>query len=268
MQMRFVSGMFGLLRRNKLNAALPDGERIYAVGDIHGEGTLFADLLRRISDDGDGRARARTTLVLLGDFIDRGPDAADLLRSFSGYASAELVILKGNHEAALVASYRGDVEAVDFWRRFGGRSTLSGLGLSQHEIDTLSTAELVIELRKRISPEIIAWLERLPLSWCSGGYFFAHAGIRPGKRLHRQEERDLLWIRDKFLGSKADHGKVVVHGHSVEPGLPELGGNRIGIDTGAHEHGILSALGLEGEDQWIIQASRAHSGLSPVPDRS
>ena len=254
--MRSVVKMFGRAHRNYTKGVLADGERIYAVGDIHGEAATFAELLRLIADDADHRGRARTTLVLLGDFIDRGADAAKLLRSFSHCDHAGLVILKGNHEATLVECYRGNKAAVDFWKQFGGRSTLLGLGFSEYEIDTLSNAQLIAGLHKSISPETIVWLDGLPLSWSSGGYFFVHAGIRPGRPLNRQTERDLLWIREKFLFSTVDHDKVVVHGHTIVSGRPQLGGNRIGIDTGAYEHGIMSALGLEGADQWIIQATR------------
>ena len=128
--MRSVVEMFGRAHRNHIKGVLADGERIYAVGDIHGEAATFAELLRLIADDTDRRGPARITLILLGDFIDRGTDAAMLLRSFSRCDSAGLVILKGNHEATLVECYRGNEAAVDFWKQFGGRATLTGLGFS------------------------------------------------------------------------------------------------------------------------------------------
>ena len=62
----------------------------------------------------------------------------------------------------------------------------------------------------------------------------------------------MLWIRDQFLESDADHGKVVVHGHT--PGhTPEVRANRIGIDTGACYGGPLTALALEGTARRLLQ---------------
>ena len=79
-----------------------------------------------------------------------------------------------------------------------------------------------------------------------------HAGIRPGIPLAEQTEDDFLWIREPFLASTKDHGCVVVHGHSVCM-RPEMLANRIGIDTGAYDTGVLTSLVLQGEGQWLLQ---------------
>lgn len=237
-------------------ARLPAGRRVYAIGDVHGEAGLLRDLLRRIDEDGARRGAMRTTLVFLGDFIDRGAHAAELLRTFHAAGHRDLVVLKGNHEAALVDVYRGDEEALAFWIRFGGRATLEGLGIAVPEAGTIDPAGTLWRLRDALAPEVVDWLDALPHQWTLGDYFFCHAGVRPGVRLRGQDADDLLWIREPFLSSGRNHGKVVVHGHSVEPAGPVLGGNRIGLDTGAHEHGRLTALGLEGEAQWLVEAVR------------
>ena len=63
--------------------------------------------------------------------------------------------------------------------------------------------------------------------------------------LEDQEENDLIWIREDFLYSEEDFGKIVVHGHT--PGhTPEEHKNRIAIDTGAFMTGRLTAVVLEG----------------------
>jgi serine/threonine protein phosphatase 1 len=86
-----------------------------------------------------------------------------------------------------------------------------------------------------------------------GDYFFTHAGIRPGVSLEEQDRQDLRWIRSPFLESEEDYGVVVVHGHTVRNEV-EMRLNRIGIDTGAYATGVLTALGLEGTERWLIQA--------------
>jgi serine/threonine protein phosphatase 1 len=231
--------------------SLPPGQRVYAVGDIHGEADLLTSLLHAIREDSQRRAPAKVTLVFLGDFIDRGKDSAALLKVFSLVSDEAVKVLKGNHEAALVDVYRGDEEAMAFWLRYGGRPTLDGLGVGI----TADMAETLARLRATLDSGIVDWLDGLPHCWSLGDYYFTHAGIRPRVRLARQDPDDLLWIREPFLSSKRRYEKIIVHGHTVENGPPMLGGNRIGIDTGAHENGCLTALGLEGNAQWLIQAS-------------
>jgi serine/threonine protein phosphatase 1 len=96
-----------------------------------------------------------------------------------------------------------------------------------------------------------SFLDGLTLSHVEGDYFFAHAGVCPGVPLGAQGENDLLWIREPFLGSTADHGKIVVHGHSTVTEV-ELRPNRIGIDTGACYGGKLTALVLEGNQRRFL----------------
>lgn len=250
--MAFMFPLTGRLRP-KIAASIPPGRRVYAIGDIHGEAQLFDGLLRSILADSAARAPADTTLVILGDFIDRGEDAADLLLTLSRLANPNLIVLKGNHEASLVNAYRGDDAVLDFWLRFGGAATLLGMGASPMAIETGDPAALLATLRDAIPPELIDWLDALPTCWTLGDYYFAHAGIRPGVGLDEQDEDDLLWIREPFIRSRRFHGKVIVHGHTIENHALVLGRNRIGIDTGAHEHGRLTALGLEDDRQWILQ---------------
>jgi serine/threonine protein phosphatase 1 len=84
------------------------------------------------------------------------------------------------------------------------------------------------------------------MTFVCGDYFFVHAGVRPGVPLAAQKEEDLLWIRDEFLGSSADFGKIVVHGHTpIEE--PDIRRNRINIDTGAYASGNLTCLVIEDE---------------------
>lgn len=236
-------------------ARLPFGQRVYAIGDIHGEIGLLHQLLRQIRADAQTRGPAVTTLISLGDIIDRGDGAAELALSLAQLKDERFIVLKGNHEAWLVACYRGDEEAMGFWLRYGGRATMLGFGVSASDMDKATSAELLTLLQSHVPSDLIEWIEGLPTSWTLGDYFFAHAGIRPGVKLERQDPDDLMWIRHPFLKSRRQHPKIIVHGHTIEQGLPRLGGNRIGVDTGGHEHRCLTAIGLQGTDQWIIQAT-------------
>jgi diadenosine tetraphosphatase ApaH/serine/threonine PP2A family protein phosphatase len=95
------------------------------------------------------------------------------------------------------------------------------------------------------------FLETLAVTHTEGDYLFVHAGVRPGVALDQQRTEDLLWIRDEFLDSDRDFGKVVVHGHSISLD-PEFRPNRIGIDTGAYRSNQLTCLVLEGTERTLI----------------
>jgi serine/threonine protein phosphatase 1 len=61
-----------------------------------------------------------------------------------------------------------------------------------------------------------------------------HAGINPAVPLEQQSEEDLLWMREPFLSSDRNFGRLIVHGHTpLETGVPELRPNRLNLDTGA-----------------------------------
>lgn len=256
--------MFHWLNRDRLKARVPTGERVYAIGDVHGEAGLLQQLLERVDRDNRERDAARTTLILLGDIIDRGAHSANLLRALHDFSDPSFRLLKGNHEALLVASWRGNEDALGLWLEVGGRSTLVGFGIDPETVDTAELVVLIDAMRSAIDPTLVDWIDGLPTSWSTGDYFFAHAGIRPGIEIDRQSDEDLMWVRGPFLSSRSDHGKVVVHGHTIEPGVPRLGGNRIGLDTGAHDHRRLTALGLEGDRQWLLQESDAAAMPGPA----
>ena len=86
----------------------------------------------------------------------------------------------------------------------------------------------------------------------AGDYAFVHAGVRPGVDLDAQLPADLMWIRDKFLKSTKDFGKVIVHGHTIVD-EPEICANRIGIDTGAFASDRLTCLVLEGSERRFLR---------------
>jgi serine/threonine protein phosphatase 1 len=238
------------------------GERLYAIGDIHGCYDLWLDLLARIED----HARAlppgpRPRLILLGDMIDRGPASRQVLNLAyeAQRQNGDITVLPGNHELMMLDAVSGRRGTMDLWLRSGGRDTLRSFGIDPPE-GPFYSKELVAALRAALPAEWLDWLQHLPLSVRSGDYFFCHAGVRPGVAIKRQVQRDLLWIRDEFVRDAGDHGLVIVHGHSRCRRV-EVRHNRIGIDTGAYASGELSALYLEGSNRALLSTRIAQ----PVP---
>ena len=87
--------------------------------------------------------------------------------------SDRLVVLLGNHEAGLLAAISGQPEAQEGWLRFGGLATLESFG-----IDPPREGEGPLAFGERLAagvgPEVVAWLEGLPLTIDCGDYFFCH----------------------------------------------------------------------------------------------
>ena len=236
---------------------MPDRSRVYAIGDVHGEAEMLESLLEKIRRDAGEAGAERRVAVFLGDYVDRGSDSRqviDLLLS-DPLPDFECVFLKGNHEAAF-EGFMAAPEDYLHWLTFGGVSTCASYG-----IDTAAPpdgAEMLSWLRERLNEAVPEahkdFLAELRLSHQEGDYFFAHAGIKPGVPIEEQQAEDLLWIREPFLHSNLDHGRIVVHGHTPE-WSPVVRANRIGIDTGACFGGALTALVLDGDSQSFLQIS-------------
>jgi serine/threonine protein phosphatase 1 len=237
-------------------AALTEaGSRVYAIGDVHGRLDLLDDLLGRVAADAQVGAHTRATLVMLGDYIDRGPDSTAVLDRLIGLelAGMGLITLAGNHEDSLL-SFLDDISVGPGWLYYGGAETLASYGIkaSRHEDSTATLRRLQAELRRRLPMRQFDFLRNLKLSYVDGDYVFVHAGVRPGVSLAAQRRSDMLWIRTEFLESDRDHGKVVVHGHTIT-NHPELRPNRIGVDTGAYASGVLSCVVLDHDQVRFLQ---------------
>lgn len=241
--------MWGFLRsrRNVQPPRLPEGIRIYAFGDIHGRADLLKPLFTQIDADLARNPVDRSIEVYLGDYIDRGPYSGQTLDLLIARAQGrEAVFLKGNHEAFFL-EVLCDSDKLDDWRKLGGIETMMSYGLQPSvNPDPAERIELMEALNEVVPDEHLAFLQDLKPSFVCGDFFFVHAGVRPGIPLAKQQEADLLWIRNEFLDSQKNFGKFVVHGHTPVR-QPDIRKNRINIDTGAYATGNLTLLRIEGD---------------------
>jgi len=241
-----------LRKKNATQFSIPDGERVYAVGDVHGCADQFEALLAAIDADDAARGSADTTLVLLGDLVDRGPASRRVVeRAMQLSASPRFALLKGNHEEMLLRAASGHRPSLQLFNRHGGRETLLSYGVDAATYDEASFEELEALIVQAVPDAHRAFLDAGRPHLTIGGYLFVHAGIRPGVPLAEQVGADLRWIRDPFLGHRGPHGSMVVHGHTISA-EPDVRPNRIGIDTGAYAGGPLTAIGLEGGERWFL----------------
>jgi serine/threonine protein phosphatase 1 len=259
--------MFGKLFRSAGNAAAreaaregapkaPAGLRIYAIGDIHGNVALLDILHEKIAADAATGSQLQSVIIYLGDYVDRGLHSRQVIeRLLAGPPPGfRAVHIKGNHEEAVLDFLQDPTFGMQ-WRNFGGLETLYSYGIDN--AGELSTPDAFLKAGNHFSENVPAqhlhFFNALKTSVTLGDYFFTHAGVRPWVPLNQQREEDLLWIREEFLDSPANFGKVIVHGHTPEPD-PVLRPNRIGIDTGAYMTGVLTSVVLEEESQRFIQA--------------
>ena len=236
-----------------------EGRVGYAIGDIHGR----ADLLTRLMDSLEARAEAETRageapiVVFLGDYIDRGGYSREVIEMLlSGRPHGfQRHFLKGNHEQALL-EFLDDPAAGRDWVAHGGLETLVSYGVSP--LPTLGASEEVwaeasAQLNVALPDAHRAFFNALERYLVLGDYAFVHAGLNPARSLEEQEDRDIFWIRNRFLQDSTPLPHRVVHGHTPSD-RPYVDHRRIGIDTGAYISGRLTAVRLEGDDVSFVEA--------------
>ena len=206
-------------------ATLPEGQRVYAIGDVHGCLEQLRALHAMIAQDIADRPVDQCLLIHLGDYVDRGPDCAEvvaLLAAGPAVPGATVVNLMGNHEDMMIQAIgTGKAEDGAHWMRNGGAESLLSWRIGRN-VPQIVWATLIPFPHQR-------FLRGLALSHRVGPYFFVHAGVRPGMSIDGQKKDDLLWIREPFLSFKKDLGAVVVHGHTPVR-EPAVRPNRIGIE--------------------------------------
>jgi serine/threonine protein phosphatase 1 len=238
--------------RQKARPRIPEDMRIYAIGDVHGRADLLQKMLDIIDRTLVTHPVKNVVRVLLGDYIDRGPNSREVVEMLLARRRRHAMIcLKGNHES-YAARFLGNPSILSEWRRVGGVNTLLSYGLQPSATDDPNEQQKIAKAFRDVLPEShFRFLHGLALSFTCGDFFFAHAGARPGIPLARQREQDLLWIRDDFVLHEEAFDKIVVHGHTPVQ-KPEIRPNRINIDTGAFATGLLTCLVLQGDQMTII----------------
>ena len=229
---------------------LPDGVRVYAVGDVHGYVGKLNAMHEAIRADLERAPAPAPLLIHLGDYIDRGPHSAGCLDLLAAGSPLPTVNLLGNHEAMLLTALdRLSPQAAALWLDNGGDVTLESWGIP---------ADAAVERwAERIPAQQLALLRSLALHHTVGDYTFVHAGVRPGVPLLEQSRMDLLWIREGFLDREGPMlpeapERCIVHGHTPSF-VPVAAPNRIGVDTNAGRGGPLTCAVLDAAGSRFIQ---------------
>lgn len=213
----------------------------YAIGDIHGRYDLLLKAEEAILQDGT-RLPGQKLIVTLGDYIDRGPESAQVITHLmepppDGF---DRICLAGNHEIAMLDYVDGWLP-YDDWMRMGSAESLKSYGLDPEHLPLVfpSGAQLDAFLRQSLPHTHIDFMRALPIMLDTPSVVFVHAGIDPMLPLSAQTEEDLVLIRHRFLESRVPLPKLVVHGHTPSD-EPDIRPRRLNLDTRAFRSGRLT----------------------------
>ncbi|CAL4868626.1 Bis(5'-nucleosyl)-tetraphosphatase, symmetrical [Asticcacaulis sp. MM231] len=239
----------------------------YAIGDIHGYDDLFECMIDRIRIDAE-LIGERPRIVLLGDYIDRGPLSRQVLDRVQRLQKAlwcDVVALMGNHEEALLR-FLDEPEFGTTWRDWGGAATLDSYGVPMPYMAHSEAIWQAVrqDFAAKMDPDHLALLRAMPTSFQAEDYLFVHAGVDPDRPLADQNGATFMYIRGRFLRADQACEYVVVHGHSPHK-VPVNTRWRIGIDTGVYYSGILTAVRLHGETRELMQVQREMDTDRPSP---
>lgn len=227
-----------------IETVLAPDQRFYAIGDIHGCLKLMDNLVAKIRAED-----AQAPIVFVGDYVDRGPQSAQVLaRLFEMQQAApeQIICLMGNHERMLLEFIDDPLGKGARWLVNGGVETLGSYGITgvkprPDEDDALTIAD---RLEEAMPAGLQDWLRALPQQWSSGNVHVVHAAMDPAKAPGDQKERTLLWGHRDFMREPREDGACVIFGHVIVP-KPDVRDGRIAIDTGAYKTGQLTAVRVD-----------------------
>ena len=215
--------------------------RLFAISDIHGCLKQFKALIDMIG------LKPKDTLVLMGDYIDRGEDSKGVLDYIIELDSKfNIIPLLGNHDAMmrdvfLATSEKKKDWAASIWIQNGGIKTLESYGLSIEDIYT-PYQDLPEDLVKHLH-----LISAMPLYHITDTHIFVHSTPRQDEAIEAQNEMELMWRRPSVEDRQGDYlhisGKTVISGHTAQNGKPlMLSDHNILIDTGCFFTGVLTAI--------------------------
>nr|WP_254429852.1 metallophosphoesterase family protein [Ruegeria atlantica] len=231
-------------RRSSFLPPAPE-DPICIIGDVHGCISQLEKLLPKIPQD--------HRVMLVGDYVDRGENSADVLRLLMGYSG--FTCLKGNHEDMMLDFLRDPGKYGPRWLRYGGLQTLASFGVRSVRAE-MSEAELTDSrdnLLAAMGPALVNWVHELKVFDYSGNVLTTHAGANPQTAPDQQSAETLMWGHPEFRTVDRRDGVWVVYGHTIVDEASAQHG-RIAIDTGAFATGVLSAVCLDGGEPRFIRA--------------
>lgn len=222
--------------------------RTIVISDIHGCLDAFDQLLDTVSFNS-----TIDQLILLGDYVDRGPNSRNVVERVMGLVeSHHAIALRGNHDQRLVDLVRNGNPSVQskFLEHGGIQTLMSYCGWIKGEV----TDEILLQATSEITATYehhIHFLSSLPLYYEDDHHIYVHAGLNPRyANWKEQPDHDFMYIKGEFYQTSTRVEKKVIFGHTrtIElHGSSDIwyGDDKIGIDGGCAYGQQLNALILQ-----------------------
>jgi serine/threonine protein phosphatase 1 len=234
-------------------------KRTLVISDIHGEIKLFERLLADVNYNS-----SQDQLILLGDYVDRGPNSRKVLEKVIELKSDGALVLKGNHEDMMIKALTTDEEHSwkNWIHRNGGRKTLESYGLNESEFVVQEEEQFIKPmLHDETLDRHLNFIQKLDHFIELEEYIFVHAGVHPIQPLEETDPYTFMWIREEFYSAYSGQ-KTIVFGHTPAMHLHGkhsifFGKNRIiGIDGGAVFGGQLNCLELPSKEVHYVKSPK------------
>lgn len=212
-------------------------DELFAIGDIHGCAEELVELIAALP------LTENSTIVTLGDYVDRGPDTRGVIETLLALRERHHVVcLRGNHEELFLDYLDHDDE------KHAAKFVLNGGGATLRSYVAEGTTDV------RVPREHIDFIRGLPYYYETDDYFFVHAGV-PDVPLDQIDVGlhgpFMTWARGRFLDSSFEWNKRIVHGHTALPD-PTVLPHRVNLDTGCAYGGRLTAMGFPSETVYAV----------------
>lgn len=235
---------------------MPEGEVVYAIGDVHGCFIPMINLLSKIELDRRLCPAQKSVVVFLGDLMDRGPASREVIDFLMHFTPdwTEVVFLRGNHEEVMLDVMSGNIGAMRSWFEFGGKDCARSYGVDNFGQLHINPDHIMMALQRSVPRAHLEFLDSFHDAFTFGDYLLVHAGIKPKVAIEDQSPYDMRWVRSSFLDYTKPHPMKIVHGHSVVEDEPEIHSNRIAVDTGVYQGRPLTAVKLYAGQETFIQS--------------
>ena len=194
--------------------------KTYVFPDLHGRLDHLNAALAEVHSVG---LTDDDTLVFLGDYIDRGPESAEVVASLRALMGKRpnVVCLSGNHEFMMVWGLQYGDQQLQGWVMNGGGNTVASYTDGLGELDEQTMAD------------DCEWFLGLPTTHEDAHRVYVHAKVDPSSPLDEQDLQTVHWARYETLDGTGYNGKHVVHGHTPNKHGPTTVGSRTCLDVGA-----------------------------------
>ncbi len=230
--------------------------RIYVIGDVHGYCDVLKQMHQSIYLDIEQYPIAKTTIIHLGDYINRGPQSKEVIEYLLTLSQTKNIInyinLYGNHENGMIEFIDDPTGKEREWFAWPDDNYLRSYGISTNEKDAFRLADMI---KDKVPQSHLDFMRQLPHYYQIDDFLIVHNGPRPGVKLGDQTKEDLINNREPFMSSCDPHEYFVIHGHtSTNDYQVDIKPNRINLDTGLfYPNGKLTCGILEGSEMRFIQ---------------